>query len=123
MSLMKIVKRDQANEIRTPHGSTIYPLMDRTTSDIVKCSLAEELLPRGAMIGAHHHNETEEIYYILAGSGSMRVGEKVRRVEAGDSVFIPAGSIHTLHNDGNEDMRLLLICGPAYSPDDHIFLR
>ena len=116
---MIIVKRGEAAVIRTPHGSEIRPLMDRTTSGIELCSLAEEVLPAGASVGRHHHLETEEVYYLLEGRGRMTVGAETREVAAGDAVFIPRGQVHTLENTGAEPLRLLLVCGPAYSQADH----
>jgi len=117
---MLIVNRQRAAVIRTPHGSEIRPLVDRTTSEIELCSLAEEMLPVGASVGEHHHMETEEIYYLLEGRGRMSVGAETREVAAGDAVFIPRGAIHTLENTGDEPIRLLLVCGPAYSREDHL---
>jgi mannose-6-phosphate isomerase-like protein (cupin superfamily) len=116
---MIIVNRQRASIIKTPHGSEIRPLMDRTTSGIERCSLAEEVLPVGAAVGKHHHMETEEVYYILHGAGRMRVGAEEREVCAGDAVFIPRGETHTLANTGTEPMTILLVCGPAYSYADH----
>ena len=116
---MIVINRQRAAVIKTPHGSEIRPLIDRTTSDIERCSLAEEVLPAGASVGQHHHLETEEIYYILEGSGQMIVGTQIRAVEAGDAVFIPRGHTHTLENTGQTPMTILLVCGPAYSYEDH----
>lgn len=116
---MIIVNRHRAAVINTPHGSQIRPLIDRTTSEIERCSLAEEVLPVGASVGRHHHLETEEVYYILHGAGRMTVGEETREVVAGDAVFIPRGHLHTLENTGPEPMTILLVCGPAYSFADH----
>lgn len=117
---MIVINRERAAIINTPHGSEIRPLIDRTTSDIERCSLAEEVLPVGAAVGRHHHLLTEEIYYILQGRGSMTIGEEVLEVSAGDAIFIPIGKTHTLENTGDEPMRLLLVCGPAYRFEDHL---
>lgn len=117
---MIVINRELAHVINTPHGSEIRPLIDRTTSDIELCSLAEEILPAGAAVGRHHHLLTEEIYYILQGRGRMTVGSEAREVSAGDAVFIPLKQAHTLENTGDEPMRLLLVCGPAYSYQDHL---
>lgn len=116
---MIVVNRQRAAIINTPHGSEIRPLIDRTTSDIKQCSLAEEVLPTGARVGRHHHLETEEIYYIMQGSGQMTVGDEVREVETGDAIFIPRGHAHTLENTGPAPMVILLVCGPAHSFEDH----
>ncbi len=116
---MIVVNRRRAAVINTPHGSEIRPLIDRTTSSIERCSLAEEILPPGASVGRHHHVLTEEVYYILEGSGMMTVGNETRAVGSGDAVFIPRGHAHTLENTGQSPMNILLVCGPAYSYDDH----
>jgi len=118
---MIVVNREDAKILNTPHGSEIRPLIDRTTSDIELCSLAEEVLPVGKAVRRHHHLQTEEVYYILKGEGEMTVGDETQKVKAGDAVYIPRTNKHTLVNTGNEDMTLLLVCGPAYSIADHLF--
>jgi mannose-6-phosphate isomerase-like protein (cupin superfamily) len=118
---MIVVNRQQAAVIETPHGSEIRPLIDRTTSEIELCSLAEEVLPPGAAVGRHHHLETEEVYYLLEGRGRMTVAGETREVAAGDCIYIPRGATHSLENTGDAPVRLLLVCGPAYSREDHRF--
>ena len=56
---MMIVNRNLARVLATPHGSEIRPLIDRTTSAITQCSLAEEVLPPGAAVTPHHHRQLE----------------------------------------------------------------
>ncbi len=115
---MLIINRNNANIIDTPHGSQIRPLMDRTTSGIQKCSLAEEVLPPGAAVGRHFHRQTEEVYYILSGTGEMTVGDETAEVSAGDAVYIPVENVHTLKNTGSEPMKILLVCGAAHDFGD-----
>jgi mannose-6-phosphate isomerase-like protein (cupin superfamily) len=116
---MLIVNRRDSKILHTPHGSEIRPLMDRTTSPIKQCSLAEELLPPGKSVSPHHHEVLEEVYYILEGSGQMTVGEETREVSAGDAIYIPKHHRHTLTNSGAGVMRILLVCGPAFYFEDH----
>jgi len=116
---MLIVNRRESKAINTPHGSEIRPLIDRTTSPITQCSLAEEILPPGATITPHHHEVLEEIYYIVEGSGVMAIGEEQREVGAGDAIYIPKNNRHALTNTGTEPMRILLVCGPAFFYEDH----
>jgi len=118
---MLIVNREDATILRTPHGSEIRPLIDRTTSAITQCSLAEETLPPGRSVTPHRHEFLEEVYYILAGSGVMRIGDEERAVRAGDAVYIPRHHRHTLANTGAEEMKILLVCGPAFYFEDHRF--
>jgi mannose-6-phosphate isomerase-like protein (cupin superfamily) len=118
---MIITNRDRAHVIKTRHGSEIRPLIDRTTSAITQCSLAEEVLPAGRSVTPHRHRQLEEVYYILSGRGMMTVGDEQREVCPGDAIYIPRGDRHTLENTGEEPMRLLLVCGPAFFFEDEVF--
>ncbi|HKF59294.1 MAG TPA: cupin domain-containing protein [Blastocatellia bacterium] len=117
---MIVVNRDNAKVIKTAHGSELRPLIDRTTSEITGCSLAEEVLPPGMAVTPHHHRELEEIYYILSGSGLMTVGHESIEVSSGDAIYVPRGHRHTLQNTGSEPIRLLVACGPAFYYEDEI---
>lgn len=116
---MLIINRRDSKVLHTPHGSEIRPLIDRTTSPVTQCSLAEETLPPGCSVTPHHHEVIEEIYYILAGQGVMQIGDERREVGVGDAVYIPRGLRHTLTNTGAEEMKILLVCGPAFYFEDH----
>src|SRR5262245_51378867 len=98
---MIIVNRRNAKIIRTPHDSEIRPLIDRTTSPINQCSLAEEILPPGATVAPHHHEVIEEIYYILEGAGVMKMDDEEREVREGDAIHIPRFARHALTNTGD----------------------
>jgi mannose-6-phosphate isomerase-like protein (cupin superfamily) len=117
---MIIVNRQRAKVIETRHGSEIRPLIDRTTSGITGCSLAEEILPPGHAVTPHHHRQIEEIYYIVEGRGVMTVGDEQQEVAAGDAVYVPRGQRHTLRNIGAEPIKLLLVCGPAFFYEDDV---
>jgi mannose-6-phosphate isomerase-like protein (cupin superfamily) len=116
---MLIINRRDSKVLRTPHGSEIRPLIDRTTAPITTCSLAEEMLPPGATITPHHHQVIEEIYYIIEGAGVMTIGDERRDVGAGDAIYIPKNHRHSLTNTGATVMKLLLVCGPAFYFEDH----
>jgi mannose-6-phosphate isomerase-like protein (cupin superfamily) len=117
---MIVVNRARAKIIKTRHGSEIRPLIDRTTSGISQCSLAEEILLPGQTVAPHHHGQIEEIYYIVEGRGVMIVGNEECTVAAGDAVFVPRNHRHTLTNNGAEPLRLLLVCGPAFFYEDEV---
>jgi mannose-6-phosphate isomerase-like protein (cupin superfamily) len=117
---MIIVNRDNARVILTGHGSELRPLIDRTTSEVTQCSLAEEVLPPGRAVAPHHHRELEEIYYILSGTGLMTVGDESFDVGTGDAIYVPRGHRHTLENTGADPIRLLVVCGPAFYYEDEV---
>jgi len=55
-----------------------------------------------------HVDPYEEIYYILAGQGLMRVGDDEQQVSAGDATWLPFGVAHSLTNNGTEDCVVLV---------------
>ena len=70
----------------------------------------------------HYHIEAEEIYYLTAGSGRLRVGEEEANVRAGDCVVFAPGAAHKLWNTGDEVLTLLCCCSPPYRHDDTVLL-
>jgi quercetin dioxygenase-like cupin family protein len=63
----------------------------------------------GGRIPKHYHPDIEHEQYVLAGDYMVGIGEKTHRLKAGDSLFIPAGTIHWYSNDGKEDAEFLCI--------------
>src|SRR5256885_1510594 len=62
----------------TKDGSQIRELLAHRNSCIRKQSLAEARLRPGASTTPHFHPLTEEIYYLLEGTGRMRIGDETR---------------------------------------------
>lgn len=60
------------------------------------------------------HNE-EEIYYVLSGSGKLRVGDDTHEVAAGDLVYVEPNLEHDFF-DITEEITVLIIFGPATDP-------
>ncbi|WP_455198485.1 cupin domain-containing protein [Kaarinaea lacus] len=81
-------------------------------------SLAEATVPQGVTTKLHRHLMTEELYYILSGSGLMTLGEKQFEVSEGDSVCIQPATAHCIKNTGNDDLKILCCCSPAYRHED-----
>ena len=104
----------------TKDGSEIRELLAYRNSVIRNQSLAEARLPVGASTQEHYHVRAEEIYYITHGTGRMRIEGEMRDIKAGDAVAIPPGSKHKLWSTGNETLRLLCCCAPAYEHSDTI---
>jgi mannose-6-phosphate isomerase-like protein (cupin superfamily) len=104
----------------TKDGSEIRELLAHRNSAIRHQSLAEAHLPAGGSTQEHYHVKTEEIYYITHGTGRIRIDGETREVKAGDAIAILPGRKHKLWNTGNEALRLLCCCAPAYEHDDTV---
>ena len=104
----------------TKDGSEIRELLAYRNSGIRHQSLAEARLPVGASTQEHFHPRAEEIYYITHGAGKVRIEGEEREVRAGDAIAIPPGRKHKLWNTGDEVLRLLCCCAPAYEHTDTV---
>src|SRR5215472_14466192 len=104
----------------TKDGSEIRELLAYRNSAIRNQSLAEARLPVGESTQEHYHQRTEEIYYITHGKGRIRIDGESRDVVAGDAIAIPPGKRHKLWNTGQETLRLLCCCAPAYEHTDTV---
>ncbi|WP_251328520.1 cupin domain-containing protein [Haloplanus pelagicus] len=58
------------------------------------------------------HTE-DEVYYIISGSGMIRVGEETYTVESGDVVFVERGLEHDFFNIDEEITALTIFVGSA----------
>lgn len=67
-----------------------------------KCRLFNIItLDPGCSIGTHTHDQEEEIYYILSGTGTVNDNGQLVKVEPGDAVKTGNGEFHSIKNDGD----------------------
>jgi len=104
----------------TKDGSEIRELLAHRNSAIRNQSLAEARVPVGGSTREHYHSKTEEIYYITAGAGRMRIESETRAVKPGDAIAIPPGQRHKLWNTGDETLQLFCCCAPGYEHADTV---
>jgi uncharacterized cupin superfamily protein len=58
----------------------------------------------------HAHHVNEEMFFVLSGEGSYRLGEETYSIRAGDLMSAPAGGVATAHqliNTGANELRYL----------------
>jgi mannose-6-phosphate isomerase-like protein (cupin superfamily) len=113
---VKIASISKTEFFVTKDGSTIRELQHTDVQ-----SLAEATLEPDEVTQRHYHRATEEIYFVLKGSGRMEVDGDSQTIRPGDAVLIPAGAWHTLENNGNSELRFLCCCAPPYSHEDTFF--
>jgi quercetin dioxygenase-like cupin family protein len=56
-----------------------------------------------------HTNTVEHEQYVLRGEATITIGDETHHVRAGDVLLIPAGSIHSYENTGEEPFEFLCI--------------
>jgi mannose-6-phosphate isomerase-like protein (cupin superfamily) len=115
---MNVSNLDAAKPFRSTDSSVIRELAGRVSLPSVHQSLAEASLPVGGATDEHYHPISEELYFFLAGTARMRLGDKQLEVGPGDCVLIAPGVVHKLVNTGDEPLRLLCCCSPPWTPED-----
>jgi mannose-6-phosphate isomerase-like protein (cupin superfamily) len=113
---VNLASLDAVEAFVTKDGSTIRELHHTDAQ-----SLAEATLEPSEVTQRHYHRLSEEIYFVIKGSGDMEVDGEHARVRPGDAVLIPAGAWHSLENNGTSELRILCACVPPYSHDDTYF--
>ena len=69
----------------------------------------DNILDPGVTIGEHIHDNDEELYMILEGTGTMRIDGVDHEVGPGDVCITRAGHSHGLANTGPVPIRQLVI--------------
>lgn len=74
-------------------------------------------LPAGGVSGEHVHTRTEELYFILAGTGRITWEGGARLVRSGDLIATPLHARHGLTNTGPDPLAWLVVevSAPAQS--------
>ena len=69
-------------------------------------------------VAKHLHPNTNEIQYILEGTGTIWLGDKEVRVKPGDLVVIPKGTAHAGTKPDSGVFKAIAIKTPPQKPDD-----
>jgi mannose-6-phosphate isomerase-like protein (cupin superfamily) len=74
-------------------------------------------------VAKHMHPQTNEIQYIIEGSGAMWLGEERKEFKAGSLIIIPKGTAHggTIVTSG--PVKAIAIKIPPQAKDDVVFLK
>jgi uncharacterized cupin superfamily protein len=68
--------------------------------------------PGKAAFPKHSHRANEEMFFILEGSGELKLGDATYPVRAGDVIACPHGGPETAHqllNTGDDELRFLAV--------------
>ncbi|ASU84776.1 cupin [Nocardiopsis gilva YIM 90087] len=67
----------------------------------------------------HLHEGSDEVIYVLSGTGEQTVGDGAAfPIAAGDTVHIPRSVPHSTHNTGWDVLRLVVVYGPAGAEEE-----
>lgn len=105
------IKKAYTTKGRKPHGGTVFSWRVLEGKEIKSRNLIfiddDLLMPRKAV--KSHKDRWDEFYYLLDGSGVLRVGSESEDVKAGDVIYIPKGCEHTLANKTTRTLRFVCV--------------
>ncbi|RRQ48001.1 cupin domain-containing protein [Maribacter algicola] len=70
-------------------------------------------LPKDQGHNFHLHPTQEEVIFVIEGSIEQWIGKEKHILNPGDSVFIPANTVHASFQIGDKEAKLLATLGPC----------
>ncbi len=77
------------------------------------------VMPGETVRPAHSHPNSEELIYIITGSGKVMIEKEVGDVRAGSAILFEQGKLHMLKNTGNVEMKVICFFAPATNVDNY----
>jgi len=114
---MKHVKEHEVEGERfsSPHARVIKHLAAPWTVGTSNLWAGLPIIGGGSSSNPHLHDDAEEIFYVISGSGRIKVGEEEEDIAPGSCIFIPPKTLHQLLNTGHEELRVLAVTSPPFS--------
>jgi gentisate 1,2-dioxygenase len=112
------VRLEDVEPIELPQGSWSRMVLTDKTLSGNGASLGYSVFTPGCVTAVVAH-ETEEVAYVLSGSGELRLDGESVPFAAGQGLHVPAGVWHAVANTGDEDV--VMVFGfpyPDYPPTE-----
>lgn len=75
--------------------------------------MIEVILNPGGGHNFHLHPEQEEVIYVISGTIEQWLLQERQQLTPGDSIFIPANTVHASFNVGDEPAKLMVALAPC----------
>ena len=117
---------DIATAPRTPmengRGEVIRLVNTATGTDKIDVHI-NRLVPGGPRGKLHKHSQADNVYLVLAGTGTLVANGKTQEIVKDQVIHIPAGMEHSLSNLGTELFEIVEIYCPSGAAFDFILVE
>ena len=113
-----LVRRLAEAPVTEWHKLRPHILMDAGELGSRKVSVNWLEVPPGVSEELRSHEEAEQVYVVVRGSGTMTATGDTQRLAEGDLVLIPPATDHAVANDGDTTMALVSVQSPPVSADE-----
>jgi mannose-6-phosphate isomerase-like protein (cupin superfamily) len=83
-------------------------------------SVIQERMPAGTAEVRHFHHHAQQFFFVLAGKATMEVAGRPMVLISGEGVWIPAGTLHQMRNDSEDEVHFLVISHPPSHGDREV---
>lgn len=109
---MEFINKNNIQELANP-GVVSRQLLNPENSTSTRVTITEVHLEIGASQPRHTHDESEQIWYAVKGSGKLLLADDhEKEFQAGDVVRFADKDVHGLLNDGNTEFVYISVTAP-----------
>jgi mannose-6-phosphate isomerase-like protein (cupin superfamily) len=109
----------QTNPMEPGRGEQIKLINPSLGTEKVDVHL-NRLIPGGPRGKHHHHTNTDNVYIVKKGEGTLTIENKTYVVRENDVIYIPAGLTHSLSNLSSDVFEIFEIYAPSGKQMDFV---
>jgi len=113
-----LVRRISDAAVKDWHQLSSHILMDAGELGSRHMTVTWIDVPSGVSQRLHSHEEAEQVYVVVRGTGTMTAAGDTQTLEPGDLALIPPASDHTIANEGEDPLALVSVQSPAVSVEE-----
>ena len=107
-----LVRRLEDAPVEEWHRLRTHVLMDAGELGARNLSVTWLTVPAGARQTLRSHEESEQAYVVVRGTGTMSVAGDTQAVREGDLILVPPATEHAISNDGEAELSCVSIQSP-----------
>jgi mannose-6-phosphate isomerase-like protein (cupin superfamily) len=107
-----LVRRLEEAPVEEWHRLRAHVLMDAGELGARNLSVTWLSVPSGASQSLRSHEQSEQAYVVVRGSGAMSVAGDTQQVSEGDLILVPPATDHSVSNDGHSELACVSIQSP-----------
>jgi len=100
-------KKFEDTKFEEHFGNEYNILLPREMTESLQLALVK--VKKGSLTPKHTHEDEEQAYIILRGSGIVRLNGDEEKVSEGMVVYIPRGIEHEIENTGEDDLTYIYV--------------
>ena len=80
-------------------------------------SVIEEKMPPYTSEVMHYHEKSQQVFYVLLGTATMKFANKTIQLKAGESLHVSVKTAHQMCNESDKELCFLVVSQPKSHGD------